>query len=293
MQLACDSLSKMSITIMLQHPSSAIDVESIDEIANSNIGNGMPATHGDANSPTNIMAIPTLLNPPEDTQGMAVLAAPGRIPVLPPMKTEPVDKMDVSYLVGSHTTSRHSIPLPIYPSLTPPRHNPSDWIQVDEHNFRTRTSKRPRTRSKSTGRSNKPYTREQVDFIRYFKEDCRISFADLGPLFMKKFPDTLRETDQCFSSRYYRANIVPRRDQNGRPTFDDEGKVVWDTVKIRSRYTLEGERLSIPYTLVDMYPWRAVKYNWVSEEHKRVASLILHGIDPTDPSGSMFPNIRT
>ncbi|KAH8589253.1 hypothetical protein B0O99DRAFT_483004, partial [Bisporella sp. PMI_857] len=140
----------------------------------------------------------------------------------------------------------------------------------DEYNSRADFDipEQPHKRSKGMAHSNKAYTREQVDFIRYFKEDCHVSFGNLGPMFMKKFPDTLRDSDQCFSSRYYRANIVPRRDQDGRPVFDDKGKVTWDMVKVRSRSTPEGKELSIPYTLVDMYPWRAVKYDWVSEEHK-------------------------
>ncbi|KAG9246784.1 hypothetical protein BJ878DRAFT_416179 [Calycina marina] len=140
----------------------------------------------------------------------------------------------------------------------------------------------------------KAYTREQVDFCRYMKEDCNLSFAEIQILFQSRFTDVFRDSNQCFSSRVYRDNVVPQLDDNGKSLsgnllFDSKGKLLLTEAKVRDRTTPEGKEKCIPYTLVDKWPHRAIKYDWVSEEHKHIARLILQGVDPSDREGSRYP----
>lgn len=157
--------------------------------------------------------------------------------------------------------------------------NPSTYFDTPDEPSGARSRTRPHF-------SNKAYTREQVDFCRYMKVDCEMSFKDVMPLFQKRFPDVLRESTQCFSSRYYRDNVVPQLDKNGCLMFDEKGKLLVEEAQVRDRNTPEGKAKSVPFTLVDKWPHRAVTYDWVSKEHKAIARLILDGIDPTDPRGS-------
>lgn len=72
---------------------------------------------------------------------------------------------------------------------------------------------------------------------------------------------------------------------------DDKGKLMLEPAKVRGRATPEGKAKSVPFTLVEKYPWQAIQYDWVSEKHKQVAKMILSGIDPTDTDGRKFPVI--
>jgi len=134
---------------------------------------------------------------------------------------------------------------------------------------------------------NKAYLREQVDWIRYMKEDCHVCYNAMCAEFDKLWPAE-RKTAQCFSARLYRDNKIPRLDAQRRPMFDENGKLLLDDAKVRGRATIEGRVKGVPFTLVDKYPWRAVEYPWVSEEHKELARRILQGNDPTDPAGSEY-----
>jgi len=167
---------------------------------------------------------------------------------------------------------------PLYPSSIDIYDSSTHFDTLDEP-LRARPKTRPHF-------SNKAYTREQVDFCRYMKLDCEMSFHEVKILFGKRFPEVSRESNQCFSSRYYRDNVIPQLDENGRLMFDDKGKLQLEAVGVRGRNTPEGRAKCVPFTLIDRSPWRAITYDWVSKEHKAIARLILDGIDPTDPQGS-------
>jgi hypothetical protein len=143
-----------------------------------------------------------------------------------------------------------------------------------------------RSISVKAAHSNKPYEFEQVLFIKYMKEDCKISYNDNKEAFQKLFPGVIRESDQCMSSRLYRANRIPLLDENNQLMFDDKGKLLTEKHKVRFRHTPEGKAKGVPITLVDSYPHLAIGFSWVSEEHKLIAELILQGNDPNDNTGS-------
>ncbi|TVY35849.1 hypothetical protein LSUB1_G006628 [Lachnellula subtilissima] len=135
-------------------------------------------------------------------------------------------------------------------------------------------------------------TPEQIDWIRYLKEDCKHKWKELPSLFALQFPDVYgfdsRTSDQCFSSRGYRDNRRPLTDKDWNPILDENGKVTWVEALVRERSTAEGLELDYPFTLVELHPERAVQYEWVSEEHKAMARRIL--ISPP-LTGSKYPGL--
>ncbi|RDL34434.1 uncharacterized protein BP5553_07562 [Venustampulla echinocandica] len=137
---------------------------------------------------------------------------------------------------------------------------------------RSPTDRRPRGPN-----ANKEYTREQTDWIRYMKEDCNVGWKFHASKFAQQFPD-VRETNQGFSSRYYRDNTVPRPDENWNTIIGKDGKAELIIASVRSRSTPEGRALDIPYTLIEKHPERALQYSWVSEEHKAEARRIELGL---------------
>jgi hypothetical protein len=179
---------------------------------------------------------------------------------------------------------------------------------------RTRDRNRDARDRTSSKHSNQPYPLEQVDWIRYQKDDMGITWAPMLALFHQTFPDS-RLSDKCLSCRYYRDNRVPMVEwvrahpapasaasaqllllhpvvplgpppppppRTPRLLHDDNGRIRWVAARVRDRESREGVALAVPYLLVDKHPERAVGYAWVSEEHKAVARRVLSGEDLGD-----------
>lgn len=149
---------------------------------------------------------------------------------------------------------------------------------------------KPAKRKSTLPHSNKPYTLEQVHFMRYYREDCGLFWPQVHALFYRHWPNSGRITVACLSSRYYRSNVVPKLDENGEPVLDKNGKVVMITAKVRERGTAEGKNK--PFLLVDKHPEFALIYDWVEAEHKRKATRILQGLEEPTEEGEvsgMFP----
>jgi hypothetical protein len=130
--------------------------------------------------------------------------------------------------------------------------------------------------------SNKPYTMEQVHFMRYHKEDCgKMSWPDILTLFIQRFPEYQNLecplTVPCLSSRYYRDNKVPMLDEQGKLVLDSNDRFIMVPWKIRQRNTADGK--CIPYLFVDMHPELASIYDWVKPEDKARAERILQSLD--------------
>jgi hypothetical protein len=133
--------------------------------------------------------------------------------------------------------------------------------------------------------SNKPYTQEQVHFIRYQREDCgqtgqtgQTPWPDVLILFLEQFPEyqNLELSNSSLSSRYYRDNKVPKLDKEGELALDNKKRVIMIPCKVRGRGT-EGKH--IPFLFVDMYPDIALSYNWVKLEDKEKARRILQDLE--------------
>jgi hypothetical protein len=161
------------------------------------------------------------------------------------------------------------------------------------------SSRHPTDRVSKTPHSNKAYTSEQVHFIRYTKEDLGVAWKGHPARFRRYWRDN-RESDQCFSSRYYRCNIRPRH-VDWVPILVD-GRPVMDPAPVRGRSTPEGKAMDFPYTLIELFPHRALEYSWVSPADKARAMDILRQdeirdamiekgtfVDP-DPKNSKSPS---
>jgi hypothetical protein len=133
--------------------------------------------------------------------------------------------------------------------------------------------------SAKTPHSNKAYTKEQVDFIRYTKEDIGIPWKAHPARFSRLWTDN-RDSDQCFSSRHYRSNVKPRH-VNWIPILVD-GRPVMDPAPVRRRSTPEGKSEDFPYTLIELCPHRALNYSWVTSADKARALEILRADDIRD-----------
>jgi hypothetical protein len=127
-------------------------------------------------------------------------------------------------------------------------------------------------RGSRTPHSNKAYTIEQQRFIRYTKEDLGIPWR-CHPARFRQFWGDNRDSDQCFSSRYYRSNIRPRH-ENWVPILVNR-RPVMDPAPVRGRSTPEGRAMDFPYTLIELCPHRALEYSWVSLVDKARAIDIL------------------
>jgi len=147
--------------------------------------------------------------------------------------------------------------------------------------YMMRVNKPLKHNKKRSSPSNVKYTREQVDFIRYFKEDLGKRWTDIVDLFAQQFPGEQRQTPQCLTSRSYRDNQLPYLDENWNLTFeDDEGPGQYGPRKVRLHPAKVRDRTAhcfkdAPYKLIEKHPERALQHSWVSEEHKDKARILL------------------
>ncbi|TAQ83402.1 hypothetical protein B7494_g8269 [Chlorociboria aeruginascens] len=128
--------------------------------------------------------------------------------------------------------------------------------------------------------SNTRYEEEEVDFIRYMKDDCGYCWDKVLTAFQRQFHaqrahKTQRDSNQCLSSRYYRDNRFPELDEDGEQRLSPDGRPLWIPAKVRSRTTPEGKIENLPYRLVDKHPERALRYPWVTEDFKEIAKMNL------------------
>ncbi|PBP15941.1 hypothetical protein BUE80_DR013290 [Diplocarpon rosae] len=149
-------------------------------------------------------------------------------------------------------------------------------------------------KKKPTGSfSNRPYTQEQVHWLRYHNEDCDLSYGEMFRLWGRQFPhpSDARGDGQNFSSRLYRDHKVPAMDAHGEPTWDARGKPRYIECKVRQR--TDPAQMDIPFKLVEKHPEWALYWSWVRPADKAIARRILAGQDldfaQTSKEGDLSP----
>lgn len=159
----------------------------------------------------------------------------------------------------------------------------------------------PRSRRRSSSdrpHSNKPYTKEQVDCMRYLREDGnQLPWPVVLARFRMQFPefDDVDLSVQCLSSRLYRANKVPVCHSNGELVLDSNGKVMMVPAKVRDRNTPAGKHA--PYRLVDSHPDFALLYDWVHPADKAIALGAINSLEAAEagnqPLTGMYLSLPT
>lgn len=198
---------------------------------------------------------------------------------------------------GSHSQSLWSVPIRHAAGGSHPYRQPTLAAQDPDTHY---DASSPPV-SKPTAHSNKPYTAEMCDWIRYHRVDRGLTFKqDMLPLFFEQFPERFEPnaTEQILSSRYYRDNDRPWLDENGNWGVDQKGALKTVKTKVRDATTAEGKELDFPRSLVDKWPARLLceRYrHWKSpilEEDRDRARQILAGQDPNDLHGSKsYPSL--
>jgi len=125
--------------------------------------------------------------------------------------------------------------------------------------------------------SNKAYTLEQVQWMRYFSEDRGLTWPQVHAFFYQRWPGEVRDSVACITSRYYRSNLLPKLNANGLPMLDESGKFVMVSAKVRERATKEGKHK--PFHFLDLHPEWALVYDWVQPEDKERALRLLKMLD--------------
>lgn len=271
----------------------------------------------------NPMAISRMLNPSKDEESSieggsrAVSDLLNGLSIYPAMRSQqsPPDERELYWRQRRPPPSR---------TISPRRQYPRYRSSSFDHGHRTNRSpahrynhlRSPRRSSHSTSppafssqnqahdnrggslrppHSNKAYTQEQVDWMRFFHDDLGNAWKSLPIKFQQQFATETRDSDQCFSSRYYRDNQVPDHD-NWEPIMGSDGRPRFMAAKVRQRTTPEGRSLDIPYKLIEKHPERAITYPWVGQDHKKAAREIIHTDEllsrgvlvETDPKSSRF-----
>lgn len=128
--------------------------------------------------------------------------------------------------------------------------------------------------SKKEGHNNIKYRLEETDYIRFNKYEMKLSWEENRQRFREMFPMADAKMDrekQGIQGVLYRENLfLPLIvDRGRRLQFHPNGHVKAVTVKIRD----QGENKPY-YSLVYLYPERALMYDWVPAKEKAMAAQL-------------------
>ncbi|TGO16984.1 hypothetical protein BTUL_0022g00860 [Botrytis tulipae] len=194
--------------------------------------------------------------------------------------------------INSHHRVANPYPLPPIYSLPSDRYHSQSSSHCHRHDRlpHRRHSQPVSLSGKKKPRSNKAYSLEEIDFIRYHKEDLNKHWEEVLLYFRKRFRGYQRESEQCLSSRYYRDNNIKMYDESGRVMRDENGRIRYISAKVRRRGTPVGRLEGIPYTLVQKHPERAMNYSWVLEHHRNEMKRLAE--EKTDQEREQFNSLR-
>ncbi|KAI0534660.1 hypothetical protein GGR58DRAFT_505086 [Xylaria digitata] len=141
---------------------------------------------------------------------------------------------------------------------------------------RRTTSGKGCTTGKKTWHSNVKYWTEELDFIRYQRIDRALGWGKVQKKFRKKFPMPYspepRNTGGLQGVNYRQNKCLPLIFSNGRLGFMENGHIqlVWIPTRKQTKENNKGE----DFTLVHLYPERAMNYPWVKKEGRLRAALL-------------------
>ncbi|KAI1194056.1 hypothetical protein F5X97DRAFT_338178 [Nemania serpens] len=180
-------------------------------------------------------------------------------------------------------TTQNKSPLPLLANLSTLRAHSeasSRWENLPEPDDNIYQQPRPhprqeikkrRTRSLETTHCNIKYHVEELDYIRYHRVDLGLKWTLVETKFKTMFPKTVfsvvRKTGGLQGVNYRQNKFLPRLNDAGELVFMQNGHV--QPVCIKTRDQTEKKHL---YTLVYLFPERAMDYPWVSpmdQQHAR------------------------
>ncbi|KAI0010119.1 hypothetical protein F4779DRAFT_322745 [Xylariaceae sp. FL0662B] len=128
-----------------------------------------------------------------------------------------------------------------------------------------------RARANDDTHCNIKYTTEETDYIRFFKVDLKHAWVPLKRSFNKRFPmaSGRRRERQGIQGAWYRDNShMPDLVNGGRTLlFNPNGHV-----KVISRKVRDPSVDKLYFSLIYLYPERAMNYDWVPAEARQVAA---------------------
>jgi len=157
----------------------------------------------------------------------------------------------------------------------------------------SRKARKRRAKSKNHPHCNIKYAVEELDYIRYQRIDIGQEWDAVEAKFHEKFPMIVfpeERQKQGLQGVYYRQNSVLPRIVDGQLVFMDNGHV--EPVCVKTREQSEEKQL---YTLVNLFPERAMYYDWVSPKDRQRAreiSKCLFTFDSHQDTPLLFTFIR-
>jgi hypothetical protein len=122
--------------------------------------------------------------------------------------------------------------------------------------------------------NNTRYTKEEKDFIRYYKLDVGTSWDDVRYRFGEQFPvdeDKERRTQGVQGVHYRENKTLPALDRETNSLiYLANGHMERREVACREQNTTDKKA----YGLLNLWPEAALNYQWVKEEHKQQAAKL-------------------
>ncbi|KAI1816212.1 hypothetical protein GGS20DRAFT_583736 [Poronia punctata] len=137
-----------------------------------------------------------------------------------------------------------------------------------------RENRKRRAKPKDHPHCNIKYMVEELDYIRYQRVDFAQEWDIVETKFHEKFPMVVfpeERQKQGLQGVIYRQNNVLPRLIDGRLVFMENGHV--EPVCIKTREQTEERHL---YTLVNLFPERAMLYEWVQPKDRQRAAELSH-----------------
>lgn len=122
---------------------------------------------------------------------------------------------------------------------------------------------------------------EHVHWTRYQRVDLKMSWDDIMAAFPIQFSESAPKR-YTVQEDYYKDNDIVEIDEDGNAVFDAAGRQLW--IKINALQKDREDVNDAPFSFLERLPWQALRYNWVSPEHKTMAADIVADIEKKDPS---------